>query len=45
MKILISLLTALCATVLSRSVNFDFLDLTSDTFDISWDEITEDLWP
>jgi hypothetical protein len=41
---LISLLTALFATVLFRSTRFDFLDLTSNKFDISWDEITEDLW-
>lgn len=24
---------------------FDHLDITSDKFDITWDDITEDLWP
>lgn len=43
--LLISLLTALWATALLRSTRFDFLDLTSDKFDISWDKITENMWP
>lgn len=43
--LLISSLATLCATILFRSNRFDYLDLNSTKFDISWDEITEDLWP
>lgn len=43
--LLISLLTTLWTAVFFRSPRFDFLDLTGEQFDISWDDITEDLWP
>lgn len=43
--LLIGLLTALWAIVLFRPNRFDCLDFTGDQFDISWDDITEDLWP
>ena len=36
-------LTLVVAMVLFRSTRFDFFDLNSDKFDISWDDITEDL--
>lgn len=42
---LICLLSALWAMVLLRPNRFDYLDFTGDQFDISWDDITEDLWP
>lgn len=38
-------MTVACALVFFRSNRFGSLDLTSDKFDISWDDIIEDLWP
>ncbi len=43
--LMLSLLALLGAMILFQSTRFDFLDFTSTTYDISWDEITEDLWP
>lgn len=43
--LLISLTSVVYATVLFRSTRFDSLDLNSNKFDISWDDIIEDLWP
>ncbi|UFH52207.1 hypothetical protein [Spirosoma sp. KNUC1025] len=43
--LLIYFLTLLLTTVYFRTSWFDSLDITSDNSDISWDEITEDLWP
>lgn len=42
---LIYCLALVVAMVLFRSIRFDFFDLKSDKFDITWDDITEDLWP
>ncbi len=42
---ILSLVTLFGAIGLFDSTMFDHLDITSDKFDISWDEITEDLWP
>jgi hypothetical protein len=43
--LLISVLAVLYAMVIARPSRFDHLDLTSDKFDISWEDITDDLWP
>lgn len=46
MKLLIlSLVTLFGAIGLFDSTRFDHLDITSDKFDISWDDITDELCP
>ena len=46
MKTLLILgLTVLYAMVMVRPSRFDYFDLASDKFDISWEDITDDLWP
>lgn len=38
-----TLLISWLATIFFRSARFDYLDLASDKFDITWDEIIDDL--
>lgn len=46
MKLLITWFLLLpCAVLLFRTTRFDHLDFTGDQFDISWDDVTDDLWP
>jgi hypothetical protein len=45
MKLLVIWLILLpIAVLLFRTTRFDFLDLNSPTFDITWDDITRELW-
>lgn len=44
--LLLSLSTLLGAVILFGKTNFDFLDIYGEkSDDISWDDITDDLWP
>ena len=43
--LLIASLALFCTMVYFRTVRFDFLDFTNNKLNISWDDITEDLWP
>ncbi|MFB9295257.1 hypothetical protein [Persicitalea jodogahamensis] len=45
MKLLLLSLSAFVSVIgLFNSSKYDHLDITSDKFDISWDDITSDLW-
>ncbi|GHB58226.1 hypothetical protein GCM10007390_09640 [Persicitalea jodogahamensis] len=45
MKLLLLSLSAFISVIgLFNSNQFDHLDITGDRFDISWDDITDDLW-
>lgn len=45
MKLLLFCLTACLAMVSGfKPKSFDYLDITGDRFDISWDDITDELW-
>ena len=41
----IAWLAVLCSTRLLRPDRFNFVNFESVDFDISWEDITEDLWP
>ncbi|MFC5411564.1 hypothetical protein ACFPMF_19745 [Larkinella bovis] len=41
--VLLSLLTVLCTLVFAGFSRLDFFD--NDDFDITWEEIDDDLWP
>ena len=46
MKFFIFALTAIFGAIgMFNSKKYDHLDLSSDEYDITWDEITDDLWP
>jgi hypothetical protein len=46
MKFFLLSLTALIGVIgLFDSKKYDYLDISSEKFDISWDDIEEDLWP
>ncbi|WP_157579254.1 hypothetical protein [Spirosoma montaniterrae] len=41
----IALIATLLAAVVSRVNRFPYLDFDSFDFDITWEDITDDLWP
>ncbi|WP_157815957.1 hypothetical protein [Spirosoma pollinicola] len=43
--LLIFLFTLIGMSAYIRTNWFDSLDITSDKFDITWDDIMDDLWP
>lgn len=46
MKLLILSLVSVFAFIgVIDTKKYDYLNFSSDEFDISWDDITEDLWP
>ncbi len=45
MKLILLSLSAFVSVIgLFDSNKYDHLDITGDRFDISWDDITDDLW-
>ncbi len=45
MKLFILILTSVFAFIgVIDTKKYDYLDFNRDDFDISWDDITEDLW-
>ncbi|GHB85742.1 hypothetical protein [Persicitalea jodogahamensis] len=46
MKFFLLSLTAIIGAIgLFDSKKYDYLDISGNKFDISWDDITGDLWP